>query len=49
MKRAIRATFLLLALASTYVAAAAPRVGARDGGPLPLCPPQKGPHCQLNG
>jgi len=47
MKRSIRAMFLMLALASTYVAAAAPRVGTRDGGPLPLCPPNKGPNCSL--
>jgi hypothetical protein len=47
MKRAIRAMFLLAALVSTYVAAAAPRVPAPDGGPLPMCPPSKGPNCSL--
>ena len=44
MKRAIRALFLMVAFVSTYVAAAAPRVPAPDGGPLPMCPPSK-PNC----
>jgi hypothetical protein len=48
MKRTVRALFLMLAFAATYVAAAAPRVAAPDGGPLPLCPPRKGPNCSLN-
>jgi hypothetical protein len=46
MKR-IRALFLMLAFVSTFVAVAAPRVPAPDGGPLPMCPPAKGPHCSL--
>ena len=48
MKRTVRAWFLMLAFVATYVAAAAPRVAAPDGGPLPLCPPRKGPNCSLN-
>jgi hypothetical protein len=48
MKRNVRALFLMLAFAATYVAAAAPRVAAPDGGPLPLCPPKKGPNCSLS-
>ena len=46
MKRNVRALFLMLVFAATYVAAAAPRVAAPDGGPLPLCPPRKGPLLQ---
>ena len=48
MKRTVRALFLMLAFVSTYVAAAAPRVPAPDGGPLPMCPPRKGPNCSLS-
>jgi len=48
MKRSIRAVVLMLAFASTFVAAAAPRVPAPDGGPLPMCPPKKGPNCSVN-
>ena len=44
MKRTIRALFLMVAFVSTYVAAAAPRVPAPDGGPLPMCPPKQ-PNC----
>jgi hypothetical protein len=47
MKRAIRALILMLGLVSTYVTATVPRVPAPDGGPIPLCPPHKGPNCQL--
>lgn len=47
MKRTVRALFLMLAFVSTYVAAAAPRVPAPDGGPLPMCPPRKGPNCSI--
>ena len=48
MKRTVRALLLMLAFVSTYVAAAAPRVPAPDGGPLPMCPPRKGPNCSLS-
>ncbi|HZQ24375.1 MAG TPA: hypothetical protein VFA89_16425 [Terriglobales bacterium] len=47
MKRAFRALILMLALASSYVAVALPRVPAQEGGPIPLCPPDKGPRCTL--
>jgi hypothetical protein len=46
MKR-IRALFLMLMFVTTFVAAAAPRVPAPDGGPLPMCPPSKGPNCSF--
>jgi hypothetical protein len=47
MTRSIRALILMLAIVGTYAAAAVPRVPAPDGGPLPLCPPKKGPNCTL--
>jgi hypothetical protein len=47
MKRACRLVILFTAFVSTYVVAVAPRVPAPDGGPLPMCPPKKGPNCQL--
>ena len=43
MKHAFRAVILMVVLVGT-VAAAAPRVPAPDGGPIPLCPP-KMPNC----
>jgi len=46
MKRAIRVLLLML-MVGTYVAAAVPRVPAPDGGPMPLCPPKRGPNCTL--
>ncbi len=46
MKRAIRVLLLML-MVGTYVTAAVPRVPAPDGGPMPLCPPSRGPHCTL--
>jgi hypothetical protein len=47
MKRAVRVVILMLGLVGTYVAVAAPRVPAPDGGPIPMCPPKKGPNCTL--
>ena len=36
---------LMIAFVSTYVVAAAPRVPAPDGGPIPVCPPKRGWNC----
>ena len=47
MKRAARMLILLLGLVGTYVAVAAPRIPAQDGGPIPVCPPKRGPNCQF--
>ena len=41
MKRAVRMLFLMVGLACTYVAVAAPMMVVRDGGPIPLCSPKK--------
>jgi len=40
MKTALRAAILLCGLVGTYVMAAVPQVPARDGGDIPVCPPQ---------
>ena len=40
MKTALRAAILLCGLVGTYVMAAVPQVSARDGGDIPVCPPQ---------
>jgi len=40
MKNALRAAALLCVLVGTYVMAAVPQVSARDGGDIPVCPPQ---------
>jgi hypothetical protein len=37
MQRAIRMLILMVGLAGTYVAAAAPMLPAPDGGPIPVC------------
>jgi hypothetical protein len=37
MQRAIRILLLMVGLAGTYVAAAAPMLPAPDGGPIPTC------------
>ena len=42
MKRRVRALILMLGFVSAYAVAAAPRVPAPDGGPLPMCPPSRG-------
>jgi hypothetical protein len=42
MKNVIRLVVLMLGLATTYVALAAPMLPAPDGGPLPLCNPKTG-------
>ncbi len=41
MKRAVRMLFLMVGLVCTYVAVAAPIVPSFDGGPIPLCNPNK--------
>lgn len=43
MKNVIRMVVLLLGVAATYVALAAPTMPAPDGGPIPLCRPSQGP------
>lgn len=48
MTRLIRISLLMLGLAGTYAAAAIPQVPARDGGPIPLCPPKGDPKCIPN-
>ena len=45
MKRVIRISVLMLGLVGTYVAAAIPQVPAKDGEPIPLCPPKGDPKC----
>jgi hypothetical protein len=47
MKRAIRASVLIVGLVGTYVVAAVPKVAAPDGGPIILCPPKQ-PNCNNN-
>ena len=47
MKNAIRLVVLMLGLATTYVALAAPMLAAPDGGPIPTCNPRTG--CGPNG
>jgi hypothetical protein len=47
MKRAIRIAILMVGLVGTFVAAAVQQVPAQDGGPIPLCPPNR-PGCQIN-
>jgi hypothetical protein len=42
MKNVIRLVVLMLGLATTYVAVAAPMLPAPDGGPIPLCNPKTG-------
>ena len=42
MKRAVRIVLLMVGLACTYVAVAAPMVPAPDGGPIPTCNPKTG-------
>jgi len=42
MKRAVRILFLMVGLACTYVAVAAPMTAVRDGGPIPVCNPKIG-------
>ncbi|MBZ5599881.1 MAG: hypothetical protein LAN83_16335 [Acidobacteriia bacterium] len=44
MKRAIRMLLLMVGLACTYVAVAAPMLPAPEGGPFPFCNP-KNPNC----
>lgn len=43
MKRAIRATVLIVGIVGTFVAAAVPQVPAPDGGPILTCPEA---HCK---
>lgn len=45
MKRLIRISVLMLGFVGTYVAAAIPQVPAKDGEPIPLCPPKGDPKC----
>jgi hypothetical protein len=40
MKRAIRMLFLMVGLACTYVAVAAPMIPTPDGAPYPWCSPK---------
>lgn len=47
MKRALRASVLIIGLVGTYVIAAVPKVAATDGGPILLCPPNQ-PKCNNN-
>jgi len=47
MKRAARMLILLLGIVGTYQAVAAPRIPTQDGGPIPVCPPKRGPNCTL--
>jgi len=47
MKNVLRLVVLVLGLATTYVALAAPMLPAPDGGPMPLCNPKTG--CGPNG
>ncbi len=42
MKRAVRMFILMLGLACAYVAVATPMLPAPDGGPIPLCNPDRG-------
>ena len=41
MKRAVRVLLLMVGLACTYVAVAAPMIASPDGGPIPVCSPKK--------
>jgi hypothetical protein len=45
MKRLVRISVLMLGFVGTYVAAAIPQVPAKDGEPIPLCPPKGDPNC----
>ena len=47
MKTVLRLVVLVLGLATTYVALAAPMLPAPDGGPMPTCNPKTG--CGPNG
>ena len=42
MKNVIRLVILMLGLATTYMALAAPMLPAPDGGPMPTCNPKTG-------
>jgi hypothetical protein len=46
MKRAIRASLLMIGLVGTYVMAAVPQVPALDGGSIPVCPPSMLSRCR---